>query len=211
MVELFAASWEWVAYGAAACVAGLLIKIPVAGVVYVSMGSAPQGLRSAAMGVVSALAELGTAVALLLAVAPDALPMRDLVAFALAAGCIENMVLYAAALLSRPAEAAVEAWRAGARASLLVRHTFLAERAIALLGHLGSRGLVALVFATGEGWWLLLLALATFSAVDGLAALGRERNWNWSDPRLLRRFFASLLTINGVELAAFAVAAALLY
>jgi hypothetical protein len=93
-----------------------------------------------------------------------------------------------------------------AQRSLCIRYLFLIERFAALLLHVGSRCLVSMSLSQHNlfaGLW----AVVSFSLVDGLAAFGKLRAWNWFDPHICRRFYGIVLFAGASDLALFAVMA----
>jgi hypothetical protein len=85
----------------------------------------------------------------------------------------------------------------------LRRHTFLVERTAALIGHVGSRGLVWL--SVHGPLWPGAAALLAFASVDGLAAYGVRREWDWLSPRVWWRFYPVVFGMGVLELLAFGV------
>ncbi len=194
--------WPWLAWGAVAWVIAIVLKIPASILVAVVLNRAGKVAQNVALGLVSAASELGVAAAILVYAADRPLSTADLALFAVAAGATELLVLAAVALFAKTDEAVVARWQAGARASLLVRHTFFVERMIALAGHSGSRGLVGLTVLGGPVW-AAAIAVVGFAATDGLAGYGQARGWDWSDPALCRRAFGAFAAVSAVELGAF--------
>jgi hypothetical protein len=78
------------------------------------------------------------------------------------------------------------------------------ERAVALAGHVGSRGLVCIA-VSGAMLWPAAFALVSFALTDGLAAYGSLRQWDFFAPRVCSRFYGACILITALELAAFAI------
>ncbi|MEO1044259.1 MAG: hypothetical protein AAFX04_02330 [Pseudomonadota bacterium] len=85
-------------------------------------------------------------------------------------------------------EARIAAWQRGARRSAWVRNIFLVERSSASLIHIGTRMLATLALIS-HTIWPLLIALASFTLVDGVATYGVKAKWNWFNPILCRAFY----------------------
>ena len=82
--------------------------------------------------------------------------------------------------------------------------TFVVERTGALLGHLGSRGLVWLaVHSPLNPAVPALLALISFSAVDGVATYGTLKKWDWLKPRTWKRFYGFATLVGTFEISLF--------
>ncbi|MGH9363083.1 MAG: hypothetical protein ACRD2T_14325 [Thermoanaerobaculia bacterium] len=80
--------------------------------------------------------------------------------------------------------------------------TFVVERGLALIGHTGSRGLIWL--GTTGAPWCAAVALATFTLVDGVAAYGWLRKWDWLEIRTWRRSYGLCAAVGILELLLFA-------
>jgi hypothetical protein len=159
----------------------------------------PDSVYAALQGVVSAVSELGAA-ALAFAVVLPVGGVGAVVAFGVGAGTLEAALLFAAARVQTGADEAPTPAAPGVEG--VQRHGFVVERVAALLGHVGSRGLIW-VGVHGPAW-PLAFALATFAAVDGVASYGHRREWNWMAPAVWWRFNAFTLGVALVELLVFA-------
>jgi hypothetical protein len=113
------------------------------------------------------------------------------------AGAFEVIIVCITPLLSRavPSETPSD-W--------LVRWSGLLERIITLVGHTASRGLVWAAFVSPAWWPAAFFGFATFALVDGVAVYGLAQKWNWTDPRLFRRWLSFMGLAGLLEAAAFA-------
>ena len=69
---------------------------------------------------------------------------------------------------------------------------------VALPGHVGSRALVAAsLMGLGVGWGLI--AVATFTIVDGVPTYADKAGWSWSEPRTLWRYYLAAGAIGWLE------------
>lgn len=139
--------------------------------------------------------------------------LADVTGFGIGAGSIEAAYILSLTLVGQgPSPAQLEAWIAGARLSLCVRYMVPIERLSALLGHVGSRGLVYCGLNASwplAGLWLAL-AFSIFTLIDGFAVLGHIRGWNWCEPRLCRRSQSFFAVTSGAEVLLFLLAFGLL-
>jgi hypothetical protein len=161
-------------------------------------------VRAAALGVISAVAELGAAQTW---VALNDPPERDVLAFGAGASSMEALSLLGYGVASGgPSDDHLGSWAEGARHSRLVRHSLFAERFSATVLHVASRSLVAIGIRRRRPAAVVLPALL-FAAVDGVASYGHAAGWIWVDPATARRFYAFLAAVNTVEVAQLARAA----
>lgn len=149
-------------------------------------------------GALSAVCELGLA-AIFLRTWDDA-RFVDVLAFGAGAGCTEAFYVLCLAFTATKNRTDELAWIKGAKESLWVRYTVPLERLLAAIGHSGSRGLVwlGLHLSGYQGAIFVALAMATFTMVDGVAAYGLQKKWDWSDPTICRR---THLFFGGVSMA----------
>jgi len=130
-------------------------------------------------GVWSGLTELSASLLVLLWMQPAA--PSQVVAFGLGAGLLEVLIIL---ITPHPQPEStsdcepdvVEAWA-----------SFALERTYATLFHVATRGLLW-IGAVHADIFPILLALAGFVLMDGLAHYGEIRRWDWTDRRVLRRF-----------------------
>jgi hypothetical protein len=209
-VPVLGGSWAAIGWGALAWVLGLVAKVPLAWAADAALSAAPPRVRAAGLGVASGAGELTVAALVFARWSAEArASWPEIVAFGVGAGSLELVLLLTAALFSRTPEDAAGQWLQAAASSWCVRNALAVERAAALAGHVGARGLVCVAVATGLPW-PAAAALLSFSAVDALAAYGQLRRWNWFDPGTCRRFHALSAGISLVEVAALALAIPLL-
>jgi hypothetical protein len=142
-------------------------------------------------GVYSAAMELGPA-ALYFAVKD--LSSAEALGFGLGAGSFEAGFLALVMLKSlREPHAEPAGW---------VKYATPIERSIATLGHTGMRGLVYLgVMHRGVVW--PLAAMCIFGFFDGVANYGKRVGWNWSDSRVLGRYYSALFLLATVAMGLF--------
>lgn len=190
----------WFLAGALAWALSVAVKIVAAGGVHALTDTrVPDSLYAALQGAVSAVSELGAA-ALAFALVLSGGSVASVVAFGSGAGILEAALLLAAARAQNGADEASST--AAPRVEGIQRHGFVVERVAALLGHIGSRGLIW-VGLHGPAW-PLAFALVTFAAVDGVASYGHRREWDWMAPAVWWRFNTFTLGVALVELLVFA-------
>ena len=73
----------------------------------------------------------------------------------------------------------------------------MTERFGALLGHIGSRGLVWL--SISGPFYPFVLAIIGFTAVDGVATYGVYKKWDWLKPKIWKRFYGFVTLVGVVE------------
>lgn len=169
---------------------------------------------AAAWGSLSGVLELGA-----LAAAFGAGLMPATVAHGVAAGigaaALEVFYLVTAGIASAARETPAPegaahpravAWEGGARRSWIVANMLLVERVVAGVVHVGTRGLVAGSIA-GAGMVPAIVALLTFTAVDGVATYGAAHGWNWFEPQVAGRYYLFVLLAGAGNLALLALAA----
>lgn len=199
------AEWRWVWLGALSWVIGLLVKVPLDGLVDYLLKQRPAAARASASGLVSAVSELGVAAAVFVTAQPPADPLNAILTFAVAGGVTEAALLLALIPFQRPEQRVVESWVSHAKASRLIRYQMFVERTITLAGHIGARGLF-IVAIHARVWPLLALPVLTFAAVDGLASYGFHVGWDWCEPGRARRFYGACAGIAITELAVMVIA-----
>lgn len=152
-------------------------------------------------GALSAVTELGAALLFFFYAWP--ITLTQAVAFGVGAGSVEAAYVFIVGVfLSEDDPQESSKWAAGAADSYCVRYMVPIERGSALLGHVSSRGLafVGLAAATVLTQAALLMsAFFLFSCVDGVAAYGILRRWNWYDPKICFRAHLFFFTISVIE------------
>jgi hypothetical protein len=194
-VRRLGARWRWFAWGILSWVIGLILK-GVFELRWDDAGGAslPWGVQAAALGVVSAVAELGAAACFFWRAR---LRLPDVLAFGVGIGAFEAVFLLVAGSLEEQNVPGAPA----AKRFAFVGAFFLLERLLTMIGHIASR--VLLYVGLREKWSLpLLVSVALFSLVDGTVIYGAMANWDWSDAGLLTRFYLFLAATGGFEVAA---------
>lgn len=181
-------TWRALSIGALTWAIAFAIKMPIGKVLnWLFMGNEGRRILAALEGVVSALAELGIAAIYFKVYLPH-MTLFDVIAVGVGAYTIEVIYLLVVGILRelrQPDQIAKLEWSLGARQSLCIRYMIFIERFTALLGHVGSRGLIYLAVAE-TNLVLALIPLVTFSFVDGLAVYGHLSHWNWFAPLICR-------------------------
>ena len=162
-------SWQWLAYGAAAWSVAVAIKAACYPPIKQALGRFGYRLQATAAGLWSALCELGAVVVVLLR--QETYPtLADVIGLGIGAGSIEVLLI------------TWVGWRSLSWYAVL-------ERLLACIGHLSTRGLVWCGLCAWQMAPAWLLAVVTFSLVDGTASYGDLVGWDWSDQRLLMRYY----------------------
>jgi hypothetical protein len=156
---------------------------------------------ASARGFVSAASELGVAGAFFLSGLPSRIP--DVIAFGAGASAIEIILLLLTGGVRRRRTLDSDPRRRIGRRTGRVRYAFLLERSTALALHVGSRCLLY-VGVMQHRPAAVACAVLSFSAVDGVAAYGKLEGWNWSDPRISRRYYAFVFMVGALNLGIFA-------
>lgn len=152
-------------------------------------------------GMLSAVTELGAAALFFFFAWP--VSFTQAVAFGVGAGSFEaTYVFVAGVFLSEDDPQETAAWAAGAEESYCVRYMVPIERCSALLGHISSRGLIyvglaASAYAAQAS--LIAIACLLFACVDGVAAYGILKRWNWYDPKTCFRAHLYFFSISVIE------------
>lgn len=196
----------WPLSGAATWAAGVAVKFAAHKLTGRPPGTdaPPDWLAAAGDGLLSGLAELVPAGILLTLRQPRT--VREATAFGAGAGSAEVLYVLSLSVISKPDPESVALWQQGRNASLLVRHFVLAERAVALLSHTGSRGMLWLACREQGAHKvpMALWTLALFTLADGVASFGHRRQWAWLEVKTARRVQAFYAIIAGVELLVYA-------
>lgn len=138
-------------------------------------------------GLLSAVTELGAAAFVFIRILPEGNPFYVIV-FGIGAGLSEATVLLIIALFSKEKnnEKSIPWYQ---------KWTFVIERFGALLGHVGSRGLVWL---SAHGFmYPFFIALVLFASVDSVATYGVFKKWDWLEPKRWKRFYG-FVTLMGI-------------
>lgn len=214
LIFAFSASLIPIAIGAAAWAIALGIKIPLIiltdRILESEIIPSDSKLTALLNGMVSAIAELGISAFCFFVIFPN-IPFVDIVGFGAGASSIEILLIstYVMIIKDQQNSAKIEVWSAGAKKSQCVRYMTIIERIVALIGHVGSRGLVYLsIFYDHPD--LAVVAFIAFSATDGIANYGKTKKWNWFDPKTCKQFYCLLFLIGLIEICIFVVSFALL-
>src|ERR1019366_7285099 len=168
----------------------------------------PKAAWAAIRGVVSAVSELAPSALCLVFFLPF-LSLPSIVGFGVGASGAEILFVLAARFARRRkgrSKSRIDIGAAHTGRSPYVRYFFLVERTAALLLHIGSRCLVYTSLSQHTPW-AGIWALISFSLVDGLAAYGKLRGWNWLDARISGGFFGFTFVVGASDLALFAATA----
>lgn len=173
----YGARWSSFVLGILSFLIALAVKIPL---------SLAMPRSAVWAGVISAVTELGAAAIFL----RPRMRGADVLAFGAGIGCFEIVMKMAmgAAGASEPAGTA-------AAAPLLLT---LVEHASTVVGHTASRALVY-VARSARRLAPAAIALATFSLVDGMAAHGALRGWEWGSLAVYGPFVLFLAAVAAVE------------
>lgn len=177
----------WFLLGAVTWAISVGVKIAVSGAFDVSFRDRISDTQyTAFQGLLSAVTELGAA-AIVFAYMLSEGTLIHAVAFGAGAGILEAVILLVMALLSKEKEERVLPW--------YQEWTFVIERFGALLGHIGSRGLVWLSIHGPA--YPFIIAILGFATVDGVATYGVLKKWDWLQPKIWKQFY-SFVTLAGV-------------
>ncbi|MHC4340918.1 MAG: hypothetical protein ACYSX0_11995 [Planctomycetota bacterium] len=190
--------WAWVGLGAAAWAAALFIKAIPGGLLWLATERwiGDPGRRAAIWGFWSAFCELGATSVVFLST--DTYPdLFGALGFGIGAAAVEILYVIGAAILdAKDGESAAEE-------DHFVAWSGVMERASTFLGHVAARGLVWVGLQDSRLMPAFFLGVVTFSLVDGIAVYGTDAGWNWSEPRLGRRFQLFLAAVTAFEFLVF--------
>jgi len=188
----FGAHVRWMILGVVSWGMGVLVK----GLVSYLLESAgethwPIAMRGVIAGTISASCELGAAAVFL---RKRSVRLIDAIGFGVAIGSFEIVFTMGLGVL----EGLDENLRSTAPPFAFVDGLFVFERFFALLGHTASRVLIFVALCCKQ-WLPGIVALVTFSCIDGLAAHGLAANWNWEDTMVNFRFQMVVAAITLIE------------
>ena len=200
-----AVPWYLIFLGAVTWGIAVALKRPLAVQLKKLLGNCRRMYIAASQGLLSAVLELGCA-ALYLWRMKDA-DINSVLAFGVGAGAAEILYVVVVGSLAKRDPAREAAWAGAARKSLCVRYQVPIERCFALIGHVGSRGLVYVGLHVGMpgGSILLLAALVFFTLIDGVATYGHLSGWDWFDPAQCRYVHGFFATVSLLELVLFLI------
>ena len=192
-------AWRYLFWGGLTWLVSILIKFTLASLVHRLLPQKHPGLYASTLGFLSALSELGVAGFVFQWYLNDGANIPSIIAFAMGAGCTEILFVLAPNLLARTSDAQIATWVAGARQSMVVRHLLFIERLIALVGHIGSRGVVCVAIAE-DFLWAAFVVLVTFALTDGLTVYGDVMQWNWHEPRVCHQVLVVYSLMDLIEI-----------
>ena len=182
-----------------------IIKMPLYHVVVVRFlhGKLSHLWLSVSQGLLSAFAELGAAYAFFVLVVPT-LNLPQLIGFGAAAGAVEAIVLpfIQNPFKGTPLEEHASQVSGKSAGSQAIDWMSVIERALAIVVHVASRGLVYLSFSTGN---LIpaLVAVLTFASIDGRAYYAHLEKWPFDQVKTLWKFYRYLALVAFVQVACF--------
>ncbi len=186
----------WFLLGAVTWAVSVGIKIAFSGLLELWILGAykhvSKKLYALLQGLLSAFTELGATALVFIYILSEG-GLLHVVAFGAGAGVVEALILLGVALFSKEKNEAKLLW--------YQNWTFVIERFGALLGHIGSRGLVWL--GISGPLYPLALAIIGFTAVDGVATYGVYKKWDWMEPKLWKRFYGFVMLVGILEVALF--------
>lgn len=156
-------------------------------------------IQSTIWGLWSSFCELGATVAVILFFKPFP-GLLEAIALGTGAGAFE--VLFVLGAIYFESRGKKEDSNTAPPGNAFLRWSTVFERIFALIGHVGTRGLIWVSLVSGNPL-PTLLAVITFSIVDGLATYGIAMKWDWKDPRICLRFQGFVAFLSIVELALF--------
>lgn len=149
-------------------------------------------LHALLQGLLSAFTELGAAALVFVYVLSEG-GLLHAIAFGAGAGIVEALILLGMALFSKEEKPTGLPW--------YQQWTFVIERFGALLGHIGSRGLVWL--SVSGPFYPFMLAIIGFTAIDSVATYGVYKKWDWLEPKTWKRFYGFVILVGIIEIILF--------
>jgi hypothetical protein len=196
---IWGGSIEWLFYGVMVWIISVGIKIVFAW--HGNLLLSKSGLLTKAItnGIISAVSELGLAALVLIFIGATNVDIPDIMLYAVSAGVTELLIISIYGMFEKREPETVKKWEISAEHCFLARYLFPVERLVALIGHIGSRGLVGIAIIKGYVW-PVAVALITFSTTDGLANYGVLKNWDWFNRTILKNFFLATGCLALIEL-----------
>lgn len=151
---------------------------------------------SVSHGFVSAISELGAAFLFFIFVVPE-LTLAELIGFGIAAGAVEAIMLpfIQNPLKGTPLEEHSSEVLQRSSANRLIPWMSVLERALALLPHVATRGLVYISFISGN-MIPAVLAVLTFALIDGRAYFAHLEKWSFDDIGVLVQIYRDLALVG---------------
>lgn len=182
------ARWRWFGLGIGSWALALIVKGSIhEGLMAGGLRNLAAGVQGCIGGFVSAATELGAAALFL---RKRDLRGADLLAFGVGIGSFEVLFVFGLGLVAEEPATAPVWWAAWLG--------FFAERALALVGHVASRVLVHVAIRLRQ-LVPAAIAVATFTAVDGMAEYGAAADWDWSSPGVLAWMLGFLACVGALE------------
>jgi hypothetical protein len=200
------AAWQTVVSGAAIWAVSIALKQPAAKWLNLIFSHRDAYFSWAlSQGLLSSLLELGASAAYLQGLKNASL--ASVLAFGIGAGSGEVIYVLGLGFFTKTDPDALAAWTRAAADSLCVRYQVPIERMFALIGHVGSRGIlyVGLHSSRPAQALLLITAVVLFALVDSVAYYGHLRGWNWSDPPLCAKTQGFFALVSIIELVTFLI------
>lgn len=147
-------------------------------------------------GLVSAIAELGSAYVFFYFVLPENLTLPQIIGFGLAAGAVESIILpfMGNPLSGTPVTEHTENLFNKSKSDIRLNWMGLIERVMAYFIHIFSRGLVYISKITGN-FLPLIIAVIAFASADGKGYYDLLEKRDFTDIKKLGRFYIYLLII----------------
>ena len=147
-------------------------------------------------GIVSSLAELGSAFIFFYFVLPEDLTLPQIIGFGLAAGAVESIILpfMGNPLSGTPVKEQVDNFSVKAQSDNRLNWMGLIERIIAYFIHIFSRGLVYISKVTGN-LLPVIIAVIAFAFADGKGYYDLLEKRDFADIKILGKFYFFLMII----------------
>ena len=194
----------WFVLGALTWAVSVVVKLVLSGALHIATTKrlSPKWYAMV-QGALSAVTELGAAALVFLYLLPEG-SLSLVLAFGAGAGIVEALILFGVGLFEKTKAQETVADKSTSALPWYQEWTFVVERFGALLGHVGSRGLVWFAVHSPLSAALpAIFALISFSAVDGVATYGTLKKWNWLEPRIWKRFYSFATLVGALEVALF--------
>lgn len=157
-------------------------------------------------GLVSAMAELGSALIFFYFVLPENLTLPQLIGFGLAAGAVESIILpfMGNPLAGTPVKEHTENISKKSQSDNRLNWMGLIERIIAYFFHIFSRGLVYISKVSGN-ILPLIIAVIAFASADGKGYYDLLEKRDFTDIKILGKFYFFLVIIAIILTLSFAL------
>lgn len=188
LFSLDVSSLKWLRLGAEAWVVAILIKsfLGVAISAFSHRFLKTDREVASIWGIWSSLCDLGVTIYYFKTqISPR---LQDVVGFGIGASSLETLLLCIIYLYSNLRKTSENA--PAASKDPFVVWGMVLERISYLGGYISARGIAWLGL---QFWYLLpilLIVLFSFSLIDGVAAYGQVKGWDWKDPLVCRKYYA---------------------